>query len=79
MCYLKQREKKILRIKPYLGSFSTLGKIMRADQNQYLGYGPDSLFWALNNQPNSKDADQRNPVTVQKRYLPMVLTYGPNW
>ena len=51
---------------------------MRADQDQYIGYGPDSLFWALNNQPNSKNSDERDVATYQKRSLPNSLA-SDNW
>ena len=51
---------------------------MRADQDQYIGYGPDSLFWALNNQPNSKDSDERDVATYQKRSLTNSLA-SDNW
>ena len=51
---------------------------MRADQDQYIGYGPDSLFWALNSQPNSKDSDERDVATYQKRSLTNSLA-SDNW
>ena len=59
-------------------TLSALGKIMKADQDQYIGYGPDSLFWALNSQPNSKETDDKDAVTYQKRSLPHSLASG-NW
>ena len=49
---------------------------MKADQDQYIGYGPDSLFWALNSQPNSKETDDKDAVTYQKRSLPHSLASG---
>ena len=60
----------------YSDTLSVMGKIMKADQDQYIGYGPDSLFWALNSQPNSKDTDERDAVTYQKRSLPHSLASG---
>ena len=51
---------------------------MKADQDQYIGYGPDSLFWALNSQPNSEDTSERDAVTYQKRPFPNSLIFG-NW
>ena len=49
---------------------------MKIDQDQYLGYGPDSLFWALNSQSTTNDNAERDAVTYQKRSLPNSVDPG---
>ena len=46
------------------------------NQDQYLGYGPDSLFWALNGQSTTNDNAERDAVTYQKRSLPNSVDLG---